>query len=139
MISFLSIKTDFKICIISSIRCNLCSIKRQNMVDNSLNRLLRKIGIINAEIVVKPASLHPVSQRSTNQLGVNLIIDQFSRNKPFCSQKRDDTAKLFFLSSEPRVRVSCLLTDPVTILVSEREMCCHGGACTRSTSRSTTS
>jgi hypothetical protein len=58
MISFLSIKTNFKTCIIPSVRRNLGPVKRQNMVDNSFDRLLRKIGIINAKIVVKPASLH---------------------------------------------------------------------------------
>ena len=70
MISFLSIKTNFKTRIIASIRRNLCPVKRQNMVDNSLDRLLCKIRIINAKIVVEPASLHTPGSANPYNLDV---------------------------------------------------------------------
>jgi len=96
------------------------------MVHNSLNRFLCKIGIINPEIVVKPASLYAPNVSQLKQLGVrggwNLILGQFVRDESLCPQQSDDIAKLLLLACKSSVRVSRLLTDLVIGLVAEGEV-----------------
>ena len=130
MVSFLSVKTDFKAGVIASIRRDLGTIKRQDVIDNSLNGLLRKIRIINAEIVVKPAGLHTRTRQPAVTIGweENLILDQVCGDKPFGSQKRNDIAELFLLAGKPSVGIASLFTNLVIGLASKGDVRCDGRA-----------
>jgi len=59
VITFLSIKADFEVYVVAGERSDFCTVEGKDVVDNRINGFLGKVGIVNAEIIVKPSSLHP--------------------------------------------------------------------------------
>jgi hypothetical protein len=57
VITFLPIKTDFKVCIVAGEGSNFCTIEGKDMIDNGIDGFLRIISIVKAEIVVEPTCL----------------------------------------------------------------------------------
>ena len=57
MITFLPIKADFKVYVVAGERSDFCAVEGKDVVDNRFNGFLGKVGVVNAEIVVKPSSL----------------------------------------------------------------------------------
>jgi hypothetical protein len=53
----LPVKSNFEIGVVAGKGSYLCTIQGQNMVDDSVETLLGKVRVINAQIAVKPACL----------------------------------------------------------------------------------
>jgi len=57
VVTFLSVKADFKVYVVAGERSDFCTVEGKDVVDNRINGFLGKVGIVNAEIIVKPFRL----------------------------------------------------------------------------------
>jgi len=57
VVGFFPIKADFKACVVAGKRSNLCAIEGENMIDDGVNGLLRKVGIVDTQVGIEPAGL----------------------------------------------------------------------------------